>query len=97
MLESKEGAGYREPTPEELASTSPKTPLQHDRRVRVKCPSGVVTSTVIEFEDGESLLNVLRMVASFQVDGEGLVKVFITRFHHEIGRVVYEEALALVG
>lgn len=89
---------FREPTLAERRAMNPKTPHRHERRVRVSCPNGVVVGSVIEFEDGEELRNVLRAVIALEPQPPpGLARVFITRFNNEIGQVVYEEALALVG
>lgn len=85
----------REPTPEELRSTNLHTPRQLDKRVRITAPDGSPVSATVKFEDGEDLLNVLRVVIVIEV--KELAKVFITRYHPEIGKVVYEETECLVG
>lgn len=74
------------------------TPHQHDRRVRLKSSQGLVLKSTIEFEDGTEIMNVLRAVILLDPQAPGgLARVFITRFNNEIGKVVFEEALALVG
>ena len=87
-------------------STNPHVPTPLDRRVRISCPGGEVLGTIIEFENGEPLLNVLRAVISLESpvakgakgrQPDGKAYVFLTQFDTVLGQVVYHTAEALIG
>ncbi|MEE8551534.1 MAG: hypothetical protein V3T08_09815 [Gemmatimonadota bacterium] len=93
---------YREPTIAELNSTDPKTPRRESRVATVTCPNGVVLEAQIKFNDGEQVTNLMRAVIAMEPPNPktgqgGKCLVMMTRFHNEIGKVVYEVAECCLG
>lgn len=91
---------YRKPTIAELNSTDPKTPRKDPRIATVSCPSGRVTETLITYDDGEPVTNLMRAVIALEPPRTGKggeCLVMMTRFHNEIGMVVYEVARCRIG
>jgi len=93
---------YRAPTIAELNSMDPTTPRRDPRMATVTCPSGRVVEALITYDDGEEVTNLLRAVIALEPPNPktgqgGECLVMMTRFHNEIGKVVYEVAKCRLG